>query len=33
MARDYIMIAVFLLVVSFVIHRLMKRYWVSKRRE
>jgi hypothetical protein len=30
MVRDYIMIAVFLLAASFVVHRLLKRYWNAK---
>jgi len=30
MIRDYIMIAVFLLVASFVVHRLLKRHWNAK---
>jgi len=31
MVRDYIMIAVFLLAASFVVHRLLKRHWNAKR--
>ena len=30
MGRDYIMIAVFLLAVSFVVHRLLKHHWNAK---
>jgi hypothetical protein len=30
MARDYIMIAVFLVVASFVVHRLLKCHWNAK---
>jgi hypothetical protein len=30
MVRDYIMIAVFLLVASFTVHRLLKRHWNAK---
>jgi hypothetical protein len=31
MVRDYILIAVFLLAASFVVHRLLKRHWNAKR--
>ena len=30
MVRDYIMIAVFLVVALLVVHRLFKRYWKAK---
>lgn len=32
MVRDYIMIGMFLLVGSFVVHRLLRRHWDSKHR-
>jgi hypothetical protein len=30
MVRDYIMMAMFLLAASFVVHRLLKRHWNAK---